>query len=132
MHGLLKKVNFYFIFSEKLIFRILRMLFNYSYDNDFHYNWAKSLHSGFYCVYSRADCVSGLLAGLNAFLGLRNVSSEFVVTKTRNDLQWSTMTYNDLQWSTMTYNDLQWSKMTYNDLKWPTMSYYELLRAKMS
>ena len=35
-----------------------------------------------------------------------------VVTKTRNDLQWSTMTYNDLQWSTMTYNDLQWATMS--------------------
>ena len=47
----------------------------------------------------------------------------FVVTKTRNDLQWSTMTYNDLQWqrwSTMTYNnDLQWPTMIYNDLQWP-------------
>ena len=45
-----------------------------------------------------------------------------VVTKTRNDLQWSTMTYSDLQWPTMIYNDLQWSTMTYNGLQWATMS----------
>ena len=65
-----------------------------------------------------------------------------IVTKTRNDLQWSpvqwsTMSYtvqwelyNDLQWST---NDLtctvvhvQWSTMTYNELQWPTISCNEL------
>ena len=40
---------------------------------------------------------------------------KFVVTKRRNELQWSTMTYNDLQWPTMSYNDLQWATMTYNE-----------------
>ena len=52
--------------------------------------------------------------------------SHIVVTKTRNDLQWSTMIYNDLQWPTMIYNDLQWPTMSYydrtcnpcNELKW--------------
>ena len=55
-----------------------------------------------------------------------------VVTKTRNDLQWSTMTYNDLQWSTMTYNDLQWPTMTYNDLQWSTMTYNDLQWSTMT
>ena len=40
----------------------------------------------------------------------------FVVTKTRNDLQWPTMTYNDLQWPTMSYYDRTCNPC--NELKW--------------
>ena len=61
------------------------------------------------------------------------LATDYVVTKTRNDLQWPTMVYNDLQYNdllqwptTWTYNDLQWATITYSDLQWPTMTYNEI------